>query len=633
MQLYPEPREPGESTMSLAKFIAVCVGIAVLSGIGVPSASAYLDEETAGIVRSIPAPDMLPLQRNLFRFLENKPSVKFSFIIQQQASEGLDALLFAFYQENHFFPYWVTEYGPTRNAHILLSVLRRVDEEGLDLERYRINDLTALLVSRETTDLAKLEIMLTLALYTYLGDMLEGAVAGCMLDPGLFDAARSTVANRHAMLREAVSAPDLRLFLKNLSPRHYDYQSLKEMLATYRRLAERGGWPEIPPGETLRPGMTDPRVRLLAERLFITGDLKDFSVIPPPPLIARPKPLLGPIQYLRYIRYEPLSLREALLPPSWRRDPLPVYNFQYSNALLKAVQHFQQRYSLKQDGVIGKDTLRVLNVPVQDHIDKLILNMERWRWLPHQLEGRRILVNVAGFRLVGMYDGNVEITMPVIVGKVKNKTPIFSDVMTYIEVNPYWNIPSSIARNEIVAKVMKNPLYLKEQHIRIFADWQAEAVEVMPESIDWQNIGGGINQFRLRQDPGPGNALGTIKFMFPNNNNVYMHDTPTHSLFRRAKRAFSHGCIRLSRPLDLADYILSNDHQMVMREQLKAQIASKERKIFVLNQPLPVHLIYRTAWVDRDTGAAYFYDDIYGRDARLAAALFSPRKAKCSYVY
>ncbi|MCI5159109.1 MAG: hypothetical protein D3906_11880 [Candidatus Electrothrix sp. AUS1_2] len=274
-----------------------------------------------------------------------------------------------------------------------------------------------------------------------------------------------------------------------------------------------------------------------------------------------------------------------------------------------------------------------MNVPVQEHIDKLILNMERWRWLPHKLEGRRILVNVAGFRLVGMYDCNVEITMPVIVGKVKNKTPIFSDVMTYIEVNPYWNIPPNIARNEIVPKVRENPFYLQEQRIRIFADWREGAPEIPPESIDWENIGRGISQFRLRQDPGRGNALGTIKFMFPNTKNIYLHDTPTHGLFRRSRRAFSHGCIRVSRPLELAGYILNHDYQMISRKQLEAQVAGKKRKIFVLNQPLPVHLIYRTAWVDRHTGTAYFYDDIYGRDARLAAALFPRRKVKCRYSY
>ncbi|MCI5139763.1 MAG: hypothetical protein D3922_15440, partial [Candidatus Electrothrix sp. AR1] len=269
--------------MTFPKFSAVCASIAVFFLLSSSSGSAYLDEEAENTVISFSATDLLPLPKKLFRLLENKPSVKFSFIIHQKPSDGLDDLLFTFYQENNFFPYWVTEYGPTRNAHILLSVLRRVDEEGLDLERYRISRITALLVSRETKDLAQLDLMLTLALYTYLGDMLEGAAANYLLDPNLFSAARSTVANRHAMLRQTVSAPDLRRFLKDLSPHHYDYQSLKKLLAKYRNLAEQGGWPEIPSGQVMRPGMTDPRLRLLAERLFITGDLKDFSVIPPHP--------------------------------------------------------------------------------------------------------------------------------------------------------------------------------------------------------------------------------------------------------------------------------------------------------------------------------------------------------------
>ena len=620
--------------MTFPRFLAVCVGVAFSLQLSVSSGLAYIDEQAENTVRSIPttpARDMLPLQKSLFWLLENKPSLKFSFISDRKASDGLNALLFTFYQENNFYPYWVTEYGATRNAHILLSVLHRVDEEGLDPERYRITEITALLVSRETKDLAQLDLMLTLALYTYLGDMLEGAAASCLLAPNLFSEARSTVANRDVMLRQAVGTADLRHFLKNLSPRHYDYQSLKKMLVRYRRLAEQGGWSAIPSGQVLRPGMTDPRLRLLAERLFITGDLKDFSVIPPPPLIARPKPFPGPTLPVS----EQMSPREALLPSSWWFIPvsLPLHRLQYSKALLRAVQHFQQRYSLEQDGVIGKNTLNALNLPVEDHIKKIILNMERWRWLPHQLEGRRILVNIAGFRLVGMNDRQIEITMPVIVGKIKNKTSIFNHVMTYIEVNPYWNIPPSIVRNEIVAKVMKNPSYLQEQRIRIFADWQKGAPEIMPESIDWSSIGRGVNQFHLRQEPGPGNALGTMKFMFPNKNNIYLHDTPAHGLFRRARRAFSHGCVRLSRPLDLAGYILNNDHQMVTRKQLKAQVTRNRRKVFVLNQPLPVHLIYRTARVDRNTGTAYFYDDIYGRDARLAEALFPDQKTKCRYSY
>lgn len=587
---------------------------------------AHIDVESADTVRTIPAADMLPLQRKLFRLFENTPSLTLSFTIHQTAHKGLDDLLYHFYEENDFFPYWVTEYGPTSKAHILISVLRRVDEEGLDLERYSLGEITALLVSRETNNLARLDLMLTLALYHYIGDMMEGAVATSLLDPRLFSAARSTAANRPAMLHNAVRTPDLRQFLKKLSPQHYEYQSLKKVLARYRTLAAQGGWPKISPGQTLRKGMTDPRVSVLAERLFLTGDLKDFAVIPPPPLIALPRPFPGPVSEPQYVNKQD-SLRELLLPPAWCFVPsaLPEYSLQYNTALLQAVKHFQKRYNLEQDGVPGKNTLKLLNVSVQDHIDKIILNMERWRWLSHQLEGRRILVNVAGFRLVGMNDQQVEITMPVIVGKVRSKTPVFSDVMTYIEVNPYWNIPPNIARNEILAKVLENPSYLEEQRIRIFSSWQAGSAELMSEHIDWENIGQGINQLHLRQEPGPGNALGIIKFMFPNDKNIYLHDTPTHSLFRRTRRALSHGCIRLSRPLDLASYILRHDHQIVSRKQLEAQVASRERKVYVLNNPLPVHLIYRTARVDRNTGTVCFYDDIYGRDARLAKALFPDR--------
>ncbi|MCW5212872.1 peptidoglycan-binding protein, partial [Desulfobulbus sp. TB] len=360
--------------------------------------------------------------------MNNRYSVPLPFSIQQggyqNSTSGLYNLLYTFYQENNFLPYWVTRYGPISKAHILLFVLRRVDKEGLDPDRYQIDKITTLLVSRKTRDLAKLDIMLTLALYLYVGDMQEGAVTSCLLDPALFASARSTFVYRPALLRKAVQTPDLQLFLQSLSPRHYQYQALKKMLASYRALAKQGGWPKIPPGQTLRKGMTDPRLRVLAERLFLTGDLKDFAVIPPPPLLAFPKPFPGPLV--------PVD-EQFFLPPAWRVVPpeseFPVYRLQYSSSLLRAVQHFQQRYNLKQDGILGINTLRALNLPIEDHISKIILNMERWRWFPHQLKGRRIIVNIAGFRLIGMKDRQIEITMPVIVGKVKNKTPVFNHFM------------------------------------------------------------------------------------------------------------------------------------------------------------------------------------------------------------
>ncbi len=629
--------------MSFPKFSAVCLGfiavlfLSLLLNCSLSSAytSAYTYRQNQGkeTVHNISTATLLPLQKNILWLLNNTSSLPLPLSIQQgeyqSSTSGLHNQLYSFYQENNFLPYWVTRYGPISKAHILLFVLLRVDKEGLDPDRYQVDKITALLMSRETRDLAQLDLMLTLALYLYVGDMQEGAVTSCLLDPTLFASARLTFAYRPALLRRAVQAPDLRLFLQSLSPRHDQYQALKKVLAKYRALAEQGGWPKIPPGKTLRQGMTDPRLRVLAERLFLTGDLKDFAVIPPPPLLAFPKPFPGPLLPVDEQRF---------LPPAWRVAPsesrsASVYRLHYSTSLLQAVQHFQQRYNLKQDGILGINTLRALNLPVEDHIRKIILNMERWRWFPHQLKGRRIIVNIAGFRLMGMKDRQIEITMPVIVGKVKSKTPVFNHFMTYIEVNPYWNIPPSIARDEIVGKVIQNPLYLQEQGIRIFSSWQAGAYEISSESIDWNSIGHGISQFHLRQEPGPLNTLGTIKFMFPNDKNIYLHDTPERNLFWRVQRTLSHGCVRLSRPLELASYILNNDHQMVSQRQLKAQIARKERKVFVLHQPLPVHLLYRTVRVDRTTGIAYFYDDIYGRDALLTKALFPRHKVKCKYSY
>jgi murein L,D-transpeptidase YcbB/YkuD len=607
-----------------------------------PSGQTRIYKEAEHSVSSIPSPAMPPLQKNLFRILGNSPSAKLGFASRQDIPERLDIVVLNLYMANNISPFWVTKYGPNLKAYALTSILRRAKEEGLEPDQYRVAALTNLLHSRKTGDLARLDIMLTLAMVSYITDIRQGHAVTCMLDPRLFSAARNKRSDIQDVFQQGLTAPDLFYFLKTQAPQHKEYQSLKILLAEYRKLASRGGWPEIPTGETLRPGMTDPRLSPLAERLFITGDLTDFSIVPPPRLIAArtgrelPGPLTVPQRTIPAIGLSgPL-----LLPPSLRPLRtvsvviLPHRRISYTGKLVKAVKRFQFRYNLDQDGIVGKNTLNALNLSVRDHINKIILNMERWRWLPNTLNGRRILVNIAGFRLTGINDQKVEISMPVIVGKTSHKTPVFSETMTYIEVNPYWNIPSSIARNEIVAKMIKDPDYLRKQRIRIFWGWQENAPEVHPESIDWRTIGREINQYRLRQEPGAGNALGTIKFIFPNNNNVYMHDTPGHSLFRRTKRSFSHGCIRLSRPLDLAWYILNNDHQMVSRKQIQERIASKKRKIFILNQPLPVHILYRTAQVDQEDGTVHFYDDIYGRDAQLAEALFTKGKGKrCRYSY
>ena len=524
----------------------------------------------------------------LKEILADEPTATLGYTTIRTEPAAVDKILLSLYGSEPA-PYWVTEQGPGAKAETLLSVLATAPEEGLAPSLYRLTEIQKLWPERNPASLARLDIMLTLAMAAYVNDMREGRAISCLLDPKLFAAARDKEVDIPAVIRQGLTTPDLATFLQMQAPSHFGYQSLKKTLADYKKLAADGGWPEIPAGKTLKPGMTDDRFALLIKRLTITSDLTN--------------------------------------PPE--TTPLT-----YTDQLVEAIKHFQYRYNLEQDGVIGKNTLSALNIPVQDHINKIILNMERWRWLPHTLEGKRILVNIAGFQLAALEDEKIEMKMAVIVGKILHETPVFSHAMTYIVVNPFWNIPNSIAVNEMVGKMKKDPSYLQSQRIKMFKGWQENAPEVDPATIDWQTIGSGIKQYRLRQEPGPGNALGTIKFMFPNSNNIYMHDTPTHSLFRRSKRSFSHGCIRLSQPIDLAVHILGQEDKSWTKKRIQEMIASKERSVIRLQNPWPVHILYRTVRVDPDDGTIFFYDDVYGRDALLAEALFTKgQPVQCRYSY
>ena len=528
------------------------------------------------------------LRYNINRILENSPTTALKFYTLQTNPATVDRVLLSMYLKNSSRPYWVTVNGPTQKAQALLSVLETVQEDGLDPVDYRVNDILEIWDSRTPVDLARLDVMLTLAMGTYVTDMREGRSLTCLLDPKLFAAARDEQVNIIEVIHQALHAPDLARFLRMQAPQHFGYQSLKKYLAWYRTLKARGGWPEIPAGKVLKPGMQDPRIPLLIQRVTISKDLQ-----------------------------------------------APVGNNQsYGRQLVDAVKHFQSRYHLKQDGIIGKNTLAALNITVEDTIRKIILNMERWRWLPHTLDGRRLLVNIAGFYLAGIHDEQLEITMPVIVGKTRHKTPVFSQTMRYVVFNPYWNIPDSIAEHEMVPKMVHDPDYLRKQRIRIFAGWDKNAGEVNPTTIDWKTIGAGIKRYRLRQDSGPDNALGTIKFIFPNRYNVYMHDTPAHSLFKHTNRSFSHGCIRVSEPRKLALYILGHDDKGWSKERIDTLIREGKHVVIPLKKPFPVHILYRTALVDPRNNVLHFYNDVYGRDSLLAEALFTDgQPVRCRFSY
>jgi murein L,D-transpeptidase YcbB/YkuD len=312
------------------------------------------------------------------------------------------------------------------------------------------------------------------------------------------------------------------------------------------------------------------------------------SLAPPGPAFARLRDALA--------RYR--GIAEAGGWPRVAKDDTAALSARLAASGDLDVSRFQRRHGLEPTAKVDDATLAALNVPVEERIRQIELNMERWRWLPSSLGDRYIYVNVPEFRMELRDGGRRAIDMAVVVGKQQSQTPVFSDRMTYIELNPDWNVPADIAGKEIFPKLESDPGYLARHHM--------EVVEAA----------GGP---RIRQLPGPDNPLGQIKFMFPNDYDVYLHDTPADHLFSRTERDFSHGCIRLERPLDLAEYLLKDDPDW-RGPRIREAVATGEQKTVKLDRPIPVHIVYFTAWVE-DDGTLQFRDDVYGHDARLAAAL------------
>jgi len=527
------------------------------------------------------------MQAALTRFLKNQPTATLNLITTGTDPALIDQALFKLYSEHGMNPLWLAEDTnmPIGRAEDLVEVLQNSFTDGLNPDDYKVAEILTLWDQSNIASRVRLDVLLTMVLGRYVADMREGSADPCLLDPKLFAAARDKEVDLFTVVQNGLNSPDIKIFLRSQAPTHANYTGLKKALTKYRSMLEQGEWDDIPTGKTIRTGMTDPRLPLICNHLQRSGDL-------------------------------------ASIP-----DQCTVYTQQIE----AAVTLFQHRFQLEPDGVIGKKTVAALNIPISRLVRKIIINMERWRWLPHSLNGKRIFVNIAGFQLFGATDEQVQIRMPVIVGKKYHETPVFTGMMKYLVINPYWNIPDSIAVKEIVPHMIHNPNYLREKHIRIFRGWSENAPQIDPATINWLTIGKGIKRYRLRQDAGPTNALGRIKFIFPNPYHVYLHDTPARQLFKRSNRSFSHGCIRVSRPLDLAVYVLKNMKKHLDKEQLQQLIDTGKRKVILLDRRIPVHVLYRTVRVT-PKGTTFFYPDIYGRDALLARALFARKPlSQCRY--
>jgi murein L,D-transpeptidase YcbB/YkuD len=270
--------------------------------------------------------------------------------------------------------------------------------------------------------------------------------------------------------------------------------------------------------------------------------------------------------------------------------------------------------------MVGTATLRMLNVPAEYRVRQIEINMERWRWMPESLGDWYLMVNIANQRVQVIENGRTVIDMRVIVGlqEGRHNTPVFSDSMRYVVINPYWHVPRSIVIREMLPRLRRDPDYLSRNHFEVFSGWGSEGGALDPTTVDWNAVDGESESFsyRFRQKPGPNNALGRLKFMFPNKYRVYLHDTPPGVLFDSNVRTFSHGCIRVERPVDLAEYLLGRNNEPWSRSDIVDAIRDDERHIVLLDRKLPVHVLYLTAWID-ENGLMNFREDPYGRDKRL----------------
>lgn len=489
----------------------------------------------------------------------------------------------AFYEARGWQPLWVADGGITRKGDALVAVLGDAHLDGLVPEQYDLAAIRPLLDARDAERLAALELRLSNAYLGLAEDLGEG-----LLPPEVGEAEklapRAPVDLVTALQRAAYSS-DIDALVAGYRPESERYQRLRGALAVYRSIAAEGGWSPIPEGVSLKEGMRDPRTPLLRERLRLWGDFTADA---------------GDLD---------LSADPTL----------------YDAPLVAGMQRMQERHGLEPDGVVGPQTLAALNVPVEHRIEQIVVNLERLRWMPDDLGRRHILVNQAAFMLDLVEDGASVRNMRVVVGKPKHRTPIFSEEMTYLVVNPYWNVPPSIARNELLPKIRQNADYLIDNNYQMLSGWGNDAAVIDPMSIDWSQVNRNSFGYRIRQNPGGGNALGRLKFMLPNRHNIYLHDTPAKSLFRRASRAYSHGCIRLHDPLGLAEAVLATNPGW-SRARVEHTIASGERRVVSLADPIPVHITYITSWVDPD-GTVQFRDDIYGRDAAIGRALDMVRAA------
>ncbi|MEJ2173219.1 MAG: L,D-transpeptidase family protein [Woeseiaceae bacterium] len=484
-------------------------------------------------------------------------------------------LLVEIYENRRFRPAWTD----LDQVDELLTAIEATAADGLDPADYHLEQVRTgyrqLLAGDVTTAIARaeLDVLFTDSLIRLVYHQRFGKLNPYTLDPQWNFRRDLDGVSAAAAIQSIIDADSLLDRLQTLFPRGRFYEQLRQSLARYREIEANGGWPEFPEGPTLKPGMVDNRVPVLARRLAVTGDLDT--------------------------------------------DAVAAADTTYAEIIEAGVRRFQKRHGIGVDGVIGPTTARVLNVPASRRVRQLEINLERARWVFDDITDDFIIVNIAGFTAYVVRDREVVWQTRVQVGSTYHKSPVFRDEMKYLVFNPTWTVPYSIATKEILPQIQSEPDYFAKRDFDV-KDRNGKLVD--PESIEWSELSRRNFPYTLVQRPGPNNALGRVKFMFPNEHAVYLHDTPSKSLFGRAERAFSHGCIRVENPFKFAEILLGADGWT--QDRFQEVLDSGEIKTVFLSKPMPVMLLYWTAQVDPG-GDVHFYQDVYDRDQRIEDGLNS----------
>ena len=486
-------------------------------------------------------------------------------------------LLREFYAARNYEPVWVHGASPLLQVDAMLAEMR-----GFDMRNPA--DLSPILSAIEARRLSVMPAQMAELDWSLSLSLLRGAI----------DPADPLAAGPHPQALTAVAtAKDPLAVLAQWLPGDPGFWQLRQAVDSYQHLAATGGWPVGITGkdkEEFAFGVRSEQIALLRERLAVTGD---YSA----PVVASATTKLPTIN--------PTGISPAAGAP----DPKVM-----DLALIEGVKHFQTRHGLFADGVVGKMTLDALNEPVESRLRTMMINLRRLQLADRKLGADYVMVNIAGQQMKLVRNGMTKMRSDVIVGTVEHRTPEVDSAINRIEFNPVWYVPTSIQSKELLPKIQEDSTYIASQNFRVFDTSTGQHID--PATVNWQSDDAKSGRYKLRQAPGNGNALGAVKFLFPNPYDVYMHDTNKPALFAKQVRTLSHGCVRLPDALGLAEAILTTDPAW-SRERIDAILQKGTNRSVALDKPLPVHLVYQTAWVG-EQGEIEFRNDIYGRDKRIA---------------